>query len=1108
MSNPKEELEQQKQLFKDNIQVLINNGNIEEACSLIKEYEKIEMNDIDIVNMKAIIFMIKNQLEEAEQLLWRGVEIDNKNKDLLFNLAYLFEIQGEIQPAINFYSRVMKATEDSHQKNEILNTILKLKMTENAAERKFIILSSCPWGMLQRPQYISESLTKLGYAVEYVQPPTKASAQDSNVTLNEAMQFSESNAKEAGLVHVHAPSSVYYEDNLIVDNYKEIVQGLIDSAAEEVVVICYLPSQVNMIHQLNGNFKVVYDCVDEVSVQENDPNGKSDREHEMSLLKRADIITTTSASLYLSKSLDRYNVYLLKNAVRYEDLGKDVHDKIRKELTGIPGPRVCYLGEMDLLFDAELFYNLVRQNRDKSFVVIGDDKDNVLSMKEDNLYVLNTEHQLIEGYLKNMDVGIIPLKIDNDMILKYDSTTLYKYVMNGLPVVSTQLPEIALAKDDIKVCAGLKEFNRSLNEAVKQKTDREAFRELVRENTWDARVKQLLNILDGKTKPYIKTETIKNLQAGLNKISAAQSNPIIKSLYSLTFAKSDTNMFYQLAKEAYMELKTPFTLTNYAYASFLTDQWLECANMIAEDGNADPTYKAELLFLLEHHLHQNLGIRLLHLAKRYPDIQEQVDKLEDADLFKYELAHYCFEVGNYDKAFLMYQEMLSSSFLSGSPLLNKNVSDILIHNGKLMDSQIFKQKWADLMEKYMGDKASQNLGVAMKANDNQPRFSIVIPTRNNQNTLKFTLDTCLHQQFDHFEIVVSDNSNNDNTKELIDKIADKRIKYFKPERELAMTDNFNFAVSKAKGEYIIVLGSDDGLLLHALSTLDRILYSLQTKLLRWNLVPYGWPDVKIKGYENYFQIPKTTLGNINHGIIESESLIKSVIQLEVPYNSLPMLYMNSVVHRDLITLLQEETGSVFKGISPDVYSGFALAFIEQKFVSIDLPMSIGGSSGNSNGIAHSYGKDKESEKIKQDFIKLNKGVGVNRFHILPDVPDVAVAVAESFITAKNELFPNHVELNLDRKRLAQYCAENLNRTDESFNDYLQNIYMSLDDEPGLKKWFLENYMNRSDFGKAGKPAFKYKKGFSANGALNLDASEFGITDVYGAAELFRKITGW
>src|SRR5438128_8472362 len=98
----------------------------------------------------------------------------------------------------------------------------------------------------------------------------------------------------------------------------------------------------------------------------------------------------------------------------------------------------------------------------------------------------------------------------------------------------------------------------------------------------------------------------------------------------------------------------------------------------------------------------------------------------------------------------------------------------------------------------------------------RPRFSLVIPTRDRASTLPFTLRTCLALEFDDFEIVVADNGSSDQTREIVENAGDRRIRYFRSPEPLAMSDSWDFALSHASGEYVLLLGADDELLLHAL----------------------------------------------------------------------------------------------------------------------------------------------------------------------------------------------------------------------------------------------------------------------------------------------------
>jgi len=47
------------------------------------------------------------------------------------------------------------------------------------------------------------------------------------------------------------------------------------------------------------------------------------------------------------------------------------------------------------------------------------------------------------------------------------------------------------------------------------------------------------------------------------------------------------------------------------------------------------------------------------------------------------------------------------------------------------------------------------------------KFTIVIPTRDRADTLIYSIQNALAQDYENFEILVSDNASNDNTKKVV-----------------------------------------------------------------------------------------------------------------------------------------------------------------------------------------------------------------------------------------------------------------------------------------------------------------------------------------------------
>ncbi|EPY6472742.1 methyltransferase domain-containing protein [Clostridium sporogenes] len=127
-----EELEQYKNKMKKNIEKLINSNELEEAEKVILEYEEIKKNDVDIISMKAIMLIMKSELYEAEKLLIKSLNKYGETFDLLFNLAYLYEMKDNYQKAYYYYVKADKKCNNNEIRENIQNTLSDLKYNYNA----------------------------------------------------------------------------------------------------------------------------------------------------------------------------------------------------------------------------------------------------------------------------------------------------------------------------------------------------------------------------------------------------------------------------------------------------------------------------------------------------------------------------------------------------------------------------------------------------------------------------------------------------------------------------------------------------------------------------------------------------------------------------------------------------------------------------------------------------------------------------------------------------------------------------------------------------------------------------------------------------------------
>ena len=111
--------------------------------------------------------------------------------------------------------------------------------------------------------------------------------------------------------------------------------------------------------------------------------------------------------------------------------------------------------------------------------------------------------------------------------------------------------------------------------------------------------------------------------------------------------------------------------------------------------------------------------------------------------------------------------------------------------------------------------------------ENSPKVLILIPTFNRPRYFSIALESAINQTYKNLKIVVSDNSTNDETENLIQPYLakDSRIKYFH-HREFNANDNWNFArqyqMNDEECEYVNWLMDDDIFYLNKIEIMLRL----------------------------------------------------------------------------------------------------------------------------------------------------------------------------------------------------------------------------------------------------------------------------------------------
>jgi len=94
--------------------------------------------------------------------------------------------------------------------------------------------------------------------------------------------------------------------------------------------------------------------------------------------------------------------------------------------------------------------------------------------------------------------------------------------------------------------------------------------------------------------------------------------------------------------------------------------------------------------------------------------------------------------------------------------------------------------------------------------------SICLPTYNRPELLRRAIASCLSQTYPDFEIVVTDNSRDDESKIVAEGFKDPRLRYYKNETNIGGIANLDKGLRLARGKYIKMLMDDDLLKPHCL----------------------------------------------------------------------------------------------------------------------------------------------------------------------------------------------------------------------------------------------------------------------------------------------------
>lgn len=298
------------------------------------------------------------------------------------------------------------------------------------------------------------------------------------------------------------------------------------------------------------------------------------------------------------------------------------------------------------------------------------------------------------------------------------------------------------------------------------------------------------------------------------------------------------------------------------------------------------------------------------------------------------------------------------------------------------------------------------------------RYSVVIPTKSRPDTLRYVLPNVLACARDDMEVVVHQCGTDPATDQIVAAIRDPRLRYFAVPEPVPMRENWELALARARGDFVTVLGDDDGIVPGAFDVADHLIAQYSPELITWRPVTYFWPscfDAAVAGQVLYRFHPDA--GTIR---FSSSYALRSLYRFRWHYSDMPMIY-NSFVSRQVIERVRNRLGRYFLLNSPDITSGVVNAVHCDEFVWTHYPLSVAGISKNSTG--HRIGAQ-EDPRVSANAIFEFMPQSIEQ-NWIPEMGNLDFEIAVELLKLRELLGLGAQGVDVDMADVAQYLAQRL-----------------------------------------------------------------------------------
>ena len=248
-----------------------------------------------------------------------------------------------------------------------------------------------------------------------------------------------------------------------------------------------------------------------------------------------------------------------------------------------------------------------------------------------------------------------------------------------------------------------------------------------------------------------------------------------------------------------------------------------------------------------------------------------------------------------------------------------------------------------------------------------PKYSVVIPVKNGMPYLEWATKSVLAEQSDSLEVVISVDESEDSSAEFAHGIKDERVRVFSPPRNLSMSEHWDFAQSKCRGDWQIFLGQDDLFANGYLQKWELMVSEAHGASVEAIVARRAY--VNWEGVNDQVRPAIQFWGTSGSRIVTAKEFVSRALYNQISYHEGPQAYTSSIVKREVLDAIRaQNSGRLVSGHPQDAYLAASVLRQAQRFLFFGEPFSFVGTSSRSAGLAVSG----SSKQLSADQIVLRE----------------------------------------------------------------------------------------------------------------------------------------